>query len=71
VSLHRSRDSSDYGRNDLSRDLRKALLGVSCIPIIGGANFDLDNARSHALFEAVGSRMFQAIEDWDALKLLP
>ncbi len=58
-------------RNDLERDLRKALLGVSCIPIIGGANFDLDNERSHALSEAIFSRMFQAIEDWEALKLLP
>ena len=61
----------NYGRNDLERDLRKALLGVSCIPIIGGANFDLDNERSHALSEAIFSRMFQAIEDWEALKLLP
>lgn len=61
----------DYGRNDLERDMRKALMGVSCIPIIGGANFDLENVKSHALFEAVGGRMSQAIEDWDALKLLP
>jgi len=51
--------------------MRKALMGVSCIPIIAGANFDLENERSHALLEAAGGRMFQAIEDWDALKLLP
>jgi hypothetical protein len=62
---------SNYTREELERDYRKALLGVSCIPVIGGSGFDVENERSHALFSAVASRMFQAIEDWDAVDLLP
>ena len=60
-----------YGRADLEHDFRKALLGISAIAVIGGGSFDDSNARSHALFSAVASRMFQAIEDWDAVEVLP
>jgi aminoglycoside phosphotransferase (APT) family kinase protein len=60
-----------YSRADLERDYRQALLGISCIPVIGGSGYDLDNARSHDLFAAIGSRLFQAIDDWDALEVLP
>jgi len=62
---------TDYSRNDLERDYRLAMMGVSSIPIIGGASVDVSNERSLALFRTVGGRLFQAIEDWDALKLLP
>jgi len=60
-----------YSHKDLERDYRRALLSVSAIPVIGGASFDAGNPRSRALFAAVGGRMFQAIEDWDALDLIP
>jgi hypothetical protein len=61
----------DYNRIDLEKDFRVALLGISGIVVIGGGIFDVTNKRSHALFNAIGSRMFQTIEDWDALAMLP
>lgn len=60
-----------YSRSDLERDYRLALMGVSSIPIIGGAAADVTNERSIALFSTIGGRLFQAIEDWEALALLP
>jgi hypothetical protein len=61
---------TDYSRNQLEQDYRLGMLGVSGIPIIGGASVDATNARSHSLMQAVGGRLFQAIEDWDAIALL-
>jgi aminoglycoside phosphotransferase (APT) family kinase protein len=61
----------NYSRADLEHDYRTALLGISGIPVIGGAGYDVENARSHELFAAIGARLFQTIEDWDALDLLP
>ena len=60
-----------YSRSDLEIDFRKALLGISAIPVVGGGSFDITNARSQTLFNAIGSRMFQTIEDWDALAMIP
>ena len=62
---------ADYDLNDLERDYRRALLAVSGIPIIGGSGFDMENQRSKTLFTTLGARMFQAIEDWDALYFMP
>ena len=59
------------GEFELEADYRTALLGISGIPVIGGAGYDVENARSHELFASVGARMFQAIEDWNALEFLP
>jgi len=61
----------NYELNDLVADYRRALLAISAIPIIGGSGFDMGNTRSRALFTAVASRIFQAIEDWDALSVIP
>lgn len=61
----------DYSRGELESDYRLALLDISRIPVIGGASCDMSNERSVALFSAIGSRLFQAIEDWDALSMLP
>ena len=61
----------DYSRAQLESDYRLALLDISRIPVIGGASCDMSNPRNVALFSAIGSRLFQAVEDWDALDLLP
>jgi hypothetical protein len=61
----------DYSRAQLESDYRLALLDISRIPVIGGASCDMSNPRNVALFAAIGSRLFQAIEDWEALDLLP
>ena len=60
----------DYTMNHLHRDYRLSLLGISIIPVVGGAGADINNKRSMALFEAISSRLFQAVEDWDALKVI-
>ncbi|MEJ2238880.1 MAG: phosphotransferase [Gemmatimonadales bacterium] len=60
-----------YSASDLERDYRLALLAVSAIPIIGGASADITNERSAKLFGVVGARLFQAVEDWEALGALP
>jgi hypothetical protein len=61
---------TDYSRGQLEQDFKLSLLGVSGIPIIGGAGVDTTNARSLSLMQAMGGRLFQAIEDWDAMALL-
>jgi hypothetical protein len=61
---------TNYSRSQLEQDYRLGMLGVSAVPIIGGASVDATNARSLALIQAVGGRLFQAIEDWDAMALL-
>jgi|LWDU01.1.fsa_nt_gi hypothetical protein len=61
---------TDYSRMQLEQDYRLGMLGASGIPIIGGAGVDRTNARSSSLFQAMGGRLFQAIEDWDAMALL-
>jgi aminoglycoside/choline kinase family phosphotransferase len=60
----------DFTMNHLHRDYRLSLLGISAIPVLGGAVIDINNKRSMALFEAVSSRLFQTVEDWDALKVI-
>ncbi len=61
---------SDYGMADLVADYRLSLLSLTAIPLIGGANMDMGNARSRALFAAMGARLVAAIQDWDAIDLL-
>lgn len=60
-----------YTRNDLERDWRLAMLGITAIPVIGGAGTDLTNERQVQFSRTIMKRLFQAIEDWDALALLP
>jgi hypothetical protein len=54
----------------IRRVYRLSLLGISAIPVLWGAGIDINNKRSMALFEAVSSRLFQTVEDWDALKVI-
>jgi hypothetical protein len=61
---------TDYQRDDFEKDFRLALLTISGIAIIAGANFDESNKRSAQLVKKITSRMFQAIEDWQALDVL-
>jgi hypothetical protein len=60
----------DYTRDAFDNDFRLALLSVSGIPVIGTAGVDMGNERSAALMRAVSQRMYQTIEDWDALAVL-
>jgi len=55
---------------DLRADFRLALLGITPILIIGGANLDQTNIRSLVLFEHIGKRLLGAIDDWQALDVL-
>lgn len=59
----------DYSLDQLIEDYRRSLLWVSVVPMLGGAGADVTNKRSMALFDVMGGRIFQAIEDWDALEL--
>lgn len=59
-----------YGEADLMTDYRLALLSVSVITIIGGANADIANSRSQELFACTGSRLLAAIDDWRAIEVL-
>ncbi|MEQ8861733.1 MAG: aminoglycoside phosphotransferase family protein [Pseudomonadales bacterium] len=59
-----------YGEAELIEDYRRALLSVSVITVIGGANADIENARSQALFARMGSRLLAAIDDWQATEVL-
>lgn len=61
----------NYGRDALRRDMRLALSYLTCIPVIGGANCDMANPRSVAVFGSMMARSFQMIEDWDAVDVLP
>lgn len=59
-----------YGEAQLIADYRLALLSVSVIVIIGGANADIGNPRSRELFARMGSRLLGAIDDWRATDVL-
>jgi aminoglycoside phosphotransferase (APT) family kinase protein len=66
----RDRGITSYGIAELVADYRLALLSLTAIPVIGGANMDMGNERSQALFAAMGHRLLSAIDDWQALDLL-
>lgn len=70
--LHKLRQHgvADYGEDDLIADYRRALLSVSVIAIVGGANADVANPRSRELFARMGSRLLTAIDDWQATDVL-
>ena len=60
----------DYRMEDLEYDYRLALLSISVIAVIGGANADIGNARSQRLFSTMGARLLAAIDDWQATDLI-
>jgi hypothetical protein len=59
-----------YGMANLVADYRLALLSISAIPVIGGANADVGNRRSRALFSTMGARLLAAIDDWQAVEMI-
>ena len=50
--------------------MKWTLLGLSAIPVIAGANFDVDNERSFELFNVVAKRHFETLADFDALSVI-
>ena len=50
--------------------MKWTLLGISTIPVIGGANFDASNERSFELFKTIAQRHFETVADYDALSVL-
>lgn len=66
----RERGVLDYQLTDLELDYRLALLSISAILVIGGANADIGNARSQQLFLTIGARLLAAIDDWQATDLI-
>ena len=60
----------DYSESELREDMKWTLLGLSAIPVIAGANFDVDNERSFELFNVVAKRHFETLVDFDALSVI-
>lgn len=46
-------------------------MAMTVIPVIGGATFDLSNARSHELFGEIMRRSLTSVLANDCLDLLP
>jgi hypothetical protein len=59
-----------YAEADLREDMKWTLLGNATIPVIGGSNFVISNARSFELFKQIGIRLFETILDFDAFSVL-
>jgi hypothetical protein len=61
----------DYGGERFDVDFRLGTMAMTVIPILGGASFDVSNARSVALFGAILSRSMASVLENDCLSLLP
>ena len=60
----------NYSEAELRHDMKWSLLGLCSIAVIGGANFDVSNARSFELFKVISIRLFDAIADHEALSVI-
>ena len=60
----------EFSAEELEKYMMLSLLAMTCFAVIGGSNYDLDNARSRQLFEALTERIFSAIEDYNAMRLI-
>lgn len=60
-----------YGAADLATDFRLGTMAITIIAVIGGASFDVSNARSKALFGAILRRGMASVLENDSLSLLP
>jgi aminoglycoside phosphotransferase (APT) family kinase protein len=60
----------DYRRSEFEQDLRMAAMACTIVPVIGGAGYDVTNARSAQLFKTIGERIFSTVTDLGALSLL-
>ena len=63
----RSFGINGYDKSTFENEFRLALLCISGIPVIATASVDANNARSVRLGTTISQRMFQTIEDWDAM----
>jgi hypothetical protein len=61
---------TDYSMDELMDDVRLCLLGISVVPVVGGANIDRSNSRSMDLVGSVAERAFAGIEDLDCMSVL-
>lgn len=61
----------DYDAARLDTDFRLGTMAMTVIPVLGGAAFDISNARSTALFGAILARSLASVVDNDCLALLP
>jgi hypothetical protein len=61
----------DYGEAQFDIDFRLGTMGMTVIPVLGGAAFDISNERSTALFGAILARSLASVVDNDCLALLP
>ena len=59
-----------FSDRELEQNMMLCLLAMTCFPVVGGANCDLDNTQSKQLFEVMTERLFSAIEDYNALRFI-
>ncbi|GIR86772.1 MAG: hypothetical protein CM15mP86_02310 [Gammaproteobacteria bacterium] len=63
------RDSGiDFGREELNKNI--FFLAMMTFPVVGGANYDLENKRSKKLFEVLTERLFSSVEDYEAISYI-
>lgn|GEM_PF-976259 len=60
-----------YGPDKFDIDFRLNTMGVTVIPIIGGAAFDMENKRSVELFGSILKRSLGSVLDNKSVELLP
>ena len=62
--------TGEFSGRELEQNMMLCLLAMTCFPVVGEANCDLDNQQSKQLFEVMTDRLFSAIEDYDALRFI-
>ena len=60
----------DFTKEELNKNMMISLLAMMTFPVVGGANYDLENMRSKRLFEVFTERLFSAVEDYDAISYI-
>ena len=60
----------DFGREELNKNMMLSLLAMMTFPVVGGANYDLENERSKKLFEVLTERLFSSVEDYNAISFI-
>ena len=60
----------DFTKEELNKNMMISLLAMMTFPVVGGANYDLENMRSKKLFEVFTERLFSAVEDYDAISYI-
>ena len=60
----------DFASEELHKNMMLSLLAMMTFPVVGGANYDLENMRSKKLFEVLTERLFSSIEDYNAISFI-